>query len=269
MKHIPMPGSAKLESLVIKSVCNKNGWQSHEAAWLAAYASYYVNKGNAWKLNPIGLSVKKQQYDLYDKRKGGGPLLRLRQTPGLLSCPMCGSSTTGHLDHYLPRTVYQEFSILKANLIPACNHCNSGSKRMTVKGGKGERFIHPYFDFWADKPIWYIRFVGPLEAVRFKPTARKTLLPNREAIISFHLKNVLGDQFHRSMEVKWSTLPRDMLLRLKYTNLQLSDVREQLQEELLSAVATTGENGWGSAFFRGLLRDQVATEFVWNEILKL
>jgi hypothetical protein len=172
-----------------------------------------------------------------------------------LSCPVCGSGTTGHVDHYLPRSVYPEFSIMRANLVPACPHCNSSVKGAHVKGAGSERFIHPYFDAWAAEPLWLVKFVPPFEAVQFAPAPIGKLSKSRKKIVRFHLTKVLGDQFHRSMENKWSTLPSSLNLNIKSSKKELKHTRKALRKELKKAVTTTGNNSWDSAFFRGLLKD--------------
>jgi hypothetical protein len=151
--------------------------------------------------------------------------------------------------------VYPEFSIMRANLVPACPHCNSSVKGAHVKGAGSERFIHPYFDAWAAEPLWLVKFVPPFEAVQFAPAPIGKLSKSRKKIVRFHLTKVLGDQFHRSMENKWSTLPSSLNLNIKSSKKELKHTRKALRKELKKAVTTTGNNSWDSAFFRGLLKD--------------
>ncbi|WP_456797488.1 HNH endonuclease [Bradyrhizobium sp. USDA 4473] len=96
----------------------------------------------------------------------------------LQSCPMCGSSVTGSVDHFLPKEDFPEFSLMAANLVPACSHCNSGAKRQTYKGASAdERFLHPYFDALAAKPLWLTKIIGPYSAARFEaaPPCRSSM----------------------------------------------------------------------------------------------
>lgn len=271
MKFLPRPASAKDDLKVISAACKKYSWSEYEINWRKAYVRYYYFNGNPWAVSPAILldPVSQQQYDLYDSRKSGGPIKRIRSTKHLLSCPVCGSGTTGHVDHYLPRTEYPEFSIMRANLVPACPHCNSSVKGSHIKGTNPERFIHPYFDTWADKALWHIKFVRPLEAVQFEPTPSGKLIEQRKKIVSFHLNHVLGDQFHLSMERKWSTLPSLLNLRIKSSKRSLKSTRNALKRELKGAKVTTGKNSWETAFFRGLLNDEKAIAFLHKIRLKI
>jgi hypothetical protein len=260
MKFLSAPVSRKEDLKVISSACKKYSWTGQVALWRRTYKEYYRLSGNPWMILPTTFSdgISKQQFDLYDNRKSGGPIKRIRDTKLLLSCPVCGSGTTGHVDHYLPRSVYPEFAIMRANLVPTCPHCNSCVKGDTVRGTNPERFIHPYFDTWADKPLWYVEFIPPLEAVHFSAKPSDKLSKVKREIAKFHLKNVLGDQFHRSMENKWATLPTLLNLNIKSSKKELDHTRKALKRELKKAVASTGNNSWDSAFFRGLLNDTPA-----------
>jgi len=62
-------------------------------------------------------------------------------------CPYCGISESSHLDHFLPRAKFPEFSIYSPNLIYVCSICNSTYKGADVVNTLGERkFFNPYFD---------------------------------------------------------------------------------------------------------------------------
>lgn len=270
MKFLPRPASAKGDLEVITAACKKYSWSKYEKSWRKAYLRYFYFNGNPWALAPATPlePVSKQQYELYDSRKSGGPIRRIRNTKHLLSCPVCGSGTTGHVDHYLPRTEFPEFSIMRANLVPACPHCNSSVKGSHVKGTNPERFIHPYFDTWADKPLWHIKFVRPLEAVQFRPVPGGNLTEQKKKIVRYHLTHVLGDQFHLSMERKWSTLPALLNLRIKSSKQSPKSTRKAIKKELEGAEVTTGKNSWETAFYRGLLIDKQAVDLLHKTRLK-
>lgn len=60
-------------------------------------------------------------------------------------CAFCTETQASTLDHYLPKALYPELSILSANLLPVCHTCNH--KKSNIIGSISEgRFIHPYFD---------------------------------------------------------------------------------------------------------------------------
>lgn len=187
-------------------------------------------------------------------------MARMRKQRGLTSCPICGSSETGSLDHYLPRTDYPEFSVMRANLVPACGHCNSGVKGDTVNGEYPCRFIHPYFDAWAAKPLWYVEVVRPLEAATFVGRPLKTLSEPKQQIVGFHLENVLGWQFDCFAENLWATLPVE--LRMRSEELDVPADVGILKLEYKIARRTKGQNSWQTAAYRGILSDSEAVDYL-------
>ncbi len=60
-------------------------------------------------------------------------------------CPSCGQGRATTLDHYLPKSVYPEFSVLPLNLVPACVVCNQTKASSYEYGGRG-LFLHAYLD---------------------------------------------------------------------------------------------------------------------------
>lgn len=63
------------------------------------------------------------------------------------ACPYCGAvGMPDALDHFLPKEKYPEYSVVRANLVPICSHCNN-AKGQTVRDNLNRRvFRHPYYD---------------------------------------------------------------------------------------------------------------------------
>jgi len=62
-------------------------------------------------------------------------------------CPFCGLSESSTLDHYLPKELYPQFSVLSKNLVPCCASCNTRKGELVVDEETAVRlFFHPYFD---------------------------------------------------------------------------------------------------------------------------
>ena len=64
----------------------------------------------------------------------------------VLMCPICGLEACSEMDHYLPRSIFHEFSSHTNNLIPLCHDCNQ-DKHDYWLNSKGERyFFNAFFD---------------------------------------------------------------------------------------------------------------------------
>lgn len=262
MQHLQLPISAADDEAVVQTLAKDAFWAPHQGAWIAAYQAYHANGGSPFSINPqdFGPGVGDLQYKLYDSRKNSGELKRMRTKAGLKSCPCCGSPVTGSLDHYLPRDKYREFSIMRANLVPACMHCNSSSKGTTVHGGDPKRFIHPYYDTWAADVLWFVEVVPPYKAASFRPRPMPGLPALRAEIVAFHLENILGTQFALSMDTHWSSLPGQV--KIRDPELTTVSMTKQLQQELQVAVHAGGCNCWLAALLRGILANEDAIEHV-------
>lgn len=267
MHHLPLPATAAEDEAVVNKLAEDPCWAPHAADWIAAYQTYRASGGSPFSITALDLSadLHSRKYNLYDTRGGSGPLLRIRRTKGLKSCPVCGSPVTGSLDHYLPRDIYPEFSIMRANLVPACMHCNSGVKGKTVHGGDPRRFIHPYFDQWASQALWFVEIVPPYEAARFVPRPLPNLPAPQDEIVTFHLANVLGMQFQLSMATSWSSLPGQ--LKMRDAELTTGSVLHQLDLELRVARHAGGDNSWQAALLRGISANALAIEHLRQEAI--
>jgi 5-methylcytosine-specific restriction endonuclease McrA len=262
VQHLSFPATAADDEAALTNLARKPQWAPHKDDWIKAYRTYHQEQGSPFTIvaHDFGEGISKLQYGLYDARRKSGEIGRMRGKKGLLSCPVCGSPVTGSLDHYLPRHAFPEFSIMRANLIPACTHCNSGVKGRTLHGGAPRRFIHPYFDSWAAGELWFVAIEAPYAAPTFRPVPLPNLNSSNDEIVAFHLENVLGDQFHLSMGNEFSTYPNQILIQQPKPD--LACVREHVQNDLKRAVVSLGRNSWKAAFLRGLCSDQNALDNV-------
>lgn len=256
MRHLPMPDG--VSDRVVQRQCQKQGWGVYSERWLAALAAYRTAGGNPWLISPAAFedAEKAALSGLYDSRRGGGHIARIRNPPGgYSSCPVCGSSGGRSLDHALPRAVFPEFSIIAENLLPACTICNSDVKGVTYRGvSLSERLIHPYYDSWVTGPLWQIQFGPDLDALVFKPIPCAGVPFERTSTVQYHLDNVLGDGWRESSRRYWGTLP--LLIRNRLgVGVTPEMVRGELNQRLLDEIFEHGENAWTAGFLRGALDD--------------
>lgn len=120
---------------------------------LAGYANYQSAGASARALPAADLdkdtaAALRTNFDLLDTGRSMSSVrvaVLAAAIPASRRCPMCSISRASSIDHYLPRSLYPEFSILVENLIPVCDRCNllKGSRCTTVGNGT---FFHAYFD---------------------------------------------------------------------------------------------------------------------------
>lgn len=105
----------------------------------------------------VGSLTKGELMSLYDSGmvRGKEPARRMYDQIKVLArdeCPYCGGcgefveqEGIGTLDHFLPKAYFPAFSILPANLVPACGVCNTGMGS-NFPTDPNLQPIHPYFD---------------------------------------------------------------------------------------------------------------------------
>ncbi len=238
--------------------CRNNGWRLRKKRWLAAVANYQKFRGNPWLVLPAGFigASYKALYSLYDTRGRSGPIARIRRPlVGFPSCPMCGSLGGRSLDHALPRALFPEFAILHENLVPACTMCNSDEKGKKYRGiRRSQRFIHPYYDYWASQALWLVKFGPDLDALQFEPISASTLSRHRRLIVNFHVETLLGKEWRDSVRREWGSLPAKLERRVGRSP-TLAVMCKELNTRLQDATDTYGVNSWNAGFLRGVLAD--------------
>ncbi len=121
----------------------------HIKTVIAAYKQYKKVRGNPCNsLKPKGFN-EKQLATLkaaYTQVQDGKALTNLRNSLKLnaLHCPYCGFLPITDLDHFLPKSKYELFSVHSQNLVPCCSICNT--KKSTLAGNTSKKqFSHTYF----------------------------------------------------------------------------------------------------------------------------
>lgn len=66
-------------------------------------------------------------------------------------CSMCNERDPTQLDHFLPRELFPELSVLPENLIPCCSVCNHRKSTIYVDAAGDLVFAHAYKDQFGDR----------------------------------------------------------------------------------------------------------------------
>lgn len=101
-------------------------------------------------LNPVALSknakdalAKIFKQRLGDFRATWDGITEQFEAAGNSTCPYCNFGEQWEHDHYLPKSVFPEFSLYPKNLVPICKPCNG--KKVAQYMSNGDRlFLHLY-----------------------------------------------------------------------------------------------------------------------------
>ncbi|UNM22340.1 hypothetical protein K0P33_13190 [Pseudomonas sp. ArH3a] len=217
-----------------------------------AYSDYLKSLGSP-HLKAIGLS-KDQKTCLHAAYEGGAKKYGLDWIPKIRdvligSCPMCGNSAVGTVEHYLPKAPFPEFSVFSWNLVPSCNSCNQKRGSRHTNGVK-HKLLHPIFDeniFNRLKLVTHFDVSGavtefevgfneldfdPVEQTRIHAHIM-TCIDRRAFKLATNVQiSTMAARVARKKEAVWGTI---------------------IEEELAIMHAANLGYGWGASCLRGLL----------------
>ncbi|GEM_PF-6841908 len=217
------------------------------------YNEYHIGGGNSWNVLMVDTfdAVKGNLYDLYDDDLLALSHISLIRNSLKGACPVCGRDGLGTLDHHLPRSLYQEFSIFSKNLVPACSRCNGG-KGVEFRGAGAARAFHPYYDEFGVGRVVTIEFAPPWEVPRLR------MVPFEVAgdyfdIVSWQIANVIEPSgLGGYLDGLWSSVV-DGVSDFIGDDGSIADCRRELVRQVrIEDRVANSKNSWRSAFFHGL-----------------
>lgn len=248
---------------------------------LSLYNDYLRNNGNPHLLPSHNTSgtireiIEKKFQQIYNKPpetmilKDVFSHIRKKSSPNL--CPMCGSSSIGTIDHYLPQSIYPLYSIYLYNLVPACS-CNS-LRNTTIIGNINERILHPYFDnvLLSRRLLTSSLILNPDESLDIKIEVYENgLTPIEIDMVKFHLDNVvLKTNILDSIADFWGNIkdqpdsimynrPTAPIDKLTY----YKNVKEHFKRFFINKNL---HNSWMSILLHGIIKNKRIISFLTNK----
>lgn len=201
-------------------------------------------------------------------------------------CPYCGilRQEADELDHFLPRSIFPEFSVLPMNLIHACDKCNgSGNKGILVKDKSNNKrmFLNPYIDSLIAK-FSFIKCTITTDDIHlnteFKINPKlKIINYNTYIIADNHFKqlklnkrygDLVEDDLMYKFRQKFVKLDRIRKVRHYKSNICLNDFLEFIQTKI-DECNKKNINDWELIFWRKLKKEKVWLSSLPNKIIEL
>jgi len=240
---------------------------------LGQYILYQQHEGNPWNLTTINIPISLENaleihYDSPPIALNMIKRMRHEDSPDV--CPMCGSSFTSELDHFLPQDDYPWFSVFTKNLIPACK-CNR-IKGTTVKGiNHAERFLHPYYDDCLTHRLLICNIIGNVGNYLSPVLSIDTYNGNCNTLtVNYHINELIKNtNILNYLDKKWVQLtrnPRSIIMR--FPNSMITTVpqcRNMIQDCLTLYDEQFGTpNNWMSALISGILNDANIIQWIYH-----
>ncbi|MGG4046313.1 HNH endonuclease [Paenibacillus favisporus] len=172
------------------------------------------------------------------------------------TCPYCGMDKPRTIDHYLPKSIFPEFSIYPPNLIPCCGHCNTKKGKKWLKKG-ARRFINFYYDDLPDVKFLFAELVFEQDKRIHEPRVTFTLVQNDAVpteqfrlINSHYIELNLLQELSEYVEEEISNIYDEVIHN---TNLRIEEHKENLKMKQSSYIRKYGHNYWRSALYDAII----------------
>jgi hypothetical protein len=207
---------------------------------------------------------KKSLIGLYTPKSEKLPFVQLetmRKHNGLVVCPSCGEPGRPRtLDHYLPKDIFPELSVLLLNLTPMCDWCQGEKLSGYVTEDGQKRYIHPYFDD-VNRPLFSIKFTPPFSTPSIDIAVKKELPEELSLLVESHLEGVdFLTRFKEYFKTRYiSVLRRAHNCRqpeAKNFRDTLALFSEMEQEKSI--------NSWDAVLYRSILENDELIEYLEN-----
>jgi 5-methylcytosine-specific restriction endonuclease McrA len=185
-------------------------------------------------------------------------------------CPYCGRpGTPATLDHILPRSKYQEFSLLAANLVPSCWECNHAKLTRVWDEETGTRhYLNPYYDQFLEGPFVQLEirpepndgYDIPLFEFAFA-WADATEAQVKTCEEHFRRLGVIR-MLRQHCESELAALQRRVKSRMVREPLVAAQLQAELQDEEAGKTLAHGVNSWESIFLRSVAGNVALLEYL-------
>jgi len=188
---------------------------------------------------------------------------------GFDRCPYCGRTRPpSQIDHFLPRSVFPEFSFFSVNLVPSCPDCNRVKDKDIWNQAGVRLFLHPYYDRFLGLPFVHLKIVPERTEIFYVPLFEFVFdAPN----MSSNDRDTCDSHFdklgiRRDLERHFASLLRAEHRRVersiavagyKYSDL---DDKHRIDEE--NFTREFGPNCWEAIFARGIYSNQSLMTFL-------
>lgn len=169
-------------------------------------------------------------------------------------CPYCGLDKPRTIDHYLPQSIFPEFSVYPCNLIPCCGYCNTKKNKYWLKDNK-RLFLNFYFDNIPEEKFLYANLIydkpnSTKPTVSFELKNNGNILPELFEVIQNHYKSLdLLKQYSLSVEEILSSIDD----KIRNEKLPIKLHKKIINNELNSFSRLYGINYWQTSVLEAII----------------
>lgn len=233
-----------------------------KARIIERYSQYKKNRKKLENLTPFPYTAQQKAcligcygIDTDSKKELIALIKKKLDTHSKAICSYCGIGIPTTIDHYLPQSLFPEFSVLNYNLIPCCSDCNNIKGSNWIDPTTNSRlFVNFYYDEIPNEVFLHAKILQQNRAFLVEFFYRK---PNNNKIyntISTHL--AMLDITNRLEGIANSYI--DIIYDQNQTALYLGTSVEQLKNNIRLNTRIIekkhGKNFWQAVLNRAILK---------------
>jgi 5-methylcytosine-specific restriction endonuclease McrA len=176
-------------------------------------------------------------------------------------CQYCGLTYgPSDFDHYLPKELFPEFSVLSLNLVPCCGHCNGLKDTAWTDANGRRRIVSFYYDVLPDTRFLIadieIGNIGnPVPSARFRLSGNTADYGGMMATITNHYEKLqLLGRYRRASPAVFSD--KKLELAPVVEALGIAGARRILLEDAQNLSLTRSPNYWEVALLVGMAHSE-------------
>ncbi len=187
-------------------------------------------------------------------------------------CPYCAITYAKQIDHFLPKSIFPEFSLYLPNMVVSCSDCNKVKDDISIDTSTNKRFvINPFHDHEIySKEFLICKIIPPYEASKFEIEINNTLSPDKKEICE---KHIITLKIEKKIKTLWRNYFDELFKRLekaydkKYINLEENEVIEKLKEIIKEEIdnKSINENLIHKSFFNACINNENLLRFWCNK----
>ncbi|MBU2024862.1 MAG: HNH endonuclease [Gammaproteobacteria bacterium] len=225
------------------------------------YRHYDAHNTNVHQIQPNKLSTGEREkiiyaYESYTSKA----IISYRDIlfEHILICPYCGLNETEHLDHYLPKSEFSEYSLFTTNLIPCCSKCNSKYKKTGYVEDGTRVYLHPYIDKINDHEILKanIRWTNNAIILNYGINQRCGISQDLVDVMKKHFKHLkLGNRYLK-YATKYITDMKPIFTDAYGVSADSESLEASIASKYNDALAEYGQNHWKTAILKSLRNNE-------------
>lgn len=213
-------------------------------------------------------------YSLYDSQESLKDEVRaISET----RCPYCGiTESPFHVDHYVPRGKFPEFSVLRINLIAACASCNSRFKGKKFVEGDQRLYFNPYFDDFIEN-IQFLKCTISVDGIY--PAINFTIDENLEESNNYAYKIIKNHFDNLKLATRYKELARVEIFNkfkdeyidpdtLEFDDVTIEELKRDIEKKL-RAFRAYNINHWEKVFLETLLNADDCLNLIVNKLIPI